>query len=427
MANSSRAFAGFNSSSPSSSSSTLIPLGQIYPHYSKLDARELWKASSFAKAVGPSLSLSLGLDDEDDEYSGLDGWKIRVEEARRARARLRSGMTDVQPISFPMQSAEHSHQHQSQSHQHPHQQYQQPLQPHSGHHHMPLHSTSHFSQHTPPILQPNQHQHYAHLTPPPTSSMQLSHHYSASPLQHQQFSSKKAEPIRQAVLSAAASSQPAVSFESDIPPQHHHHHYQQSHHHYGQQQRPMDTPYSSVIPNVTSQMEAYIPPSSNGFEGETDALAYALGLTSYTTSPQAGKFGVRPVGLVGSSGIHGQQQPWAAISPAVSSEQQGDQSYPPMQSQEQPSSSHDETYENSGLSYFSEFGMANQASNNQQMSILHQLGLQGIVDISTPVNTEGDHGEVLNGPVTSRASLERGSSDSHHRPNQWLQTIRGIN
>jgi hypothetical protein len=425
------------SSSNSASSSTQLQIGQIYPHYSKLDAREIWKASSFAKAVGPGLSLSLGMEDEDDEFNGFDGWRTRVEEARRARARLRSGITTNASKNYgSVHTPEYQH------HPYPYAHQQQTMQHGSGHHH-PHHAVSSHGAQQPSQSSSHLPQYPTTAPPPSSSSSQHLPQYSQSPLQQHQISSRKLEHLRQDTGFTSSSPQPSTSFISDSP---HHQQQQQSpnqfsqpsHHYYAQQQRPLETPFAAVTPSnaVSSHLESYAPapPTSSSYDGETDALAYALGLTSYAASPQSGHTGLRM------DPLHGQQQqPWVADSPvntSSSSHQHINQVYHAMHvqdehaAQHQESSSHDGSSDNTGLLYFPDITLENRSSNNQ-MSILHQLGLQGIVDMPTPVNAGGDPGDTMNTSLAAGASVVKstsGSADSHHlRPNQWLQTIQGIN
>lgn len=73
---------------PSGAGPSRLPSGNVYPHYSKAHAKEIWRHSDLAKSIAPSLGLRLGLQDEEEDNMDQYGHQQRVEEARRARSRL---------------------------------------------------------------------------------------------------------------------------------------------------------------------------------------------------------------------------------------------------------------------------------------------------------------------------------------------------
>ena len=366
LSSSSQVFGGAFST-PSPSSSTLASSGNIYPHYSKMNARELWRLSTFAKAIAPSLGLNLGIDDDDDESQGYDGLRARIEEARRARARLRSGINIDSPVMPSMQQAAAPSQQPQLAHY--------PLLPHA---------------HTQPH-------------PPPPSHL---------PHQHQRYPSKKIQGRPLAAMAHHAEG--GFGHTSEGPLQHHHH---QLHHpdHPATMQQPQhrmeNAQFTSapLLPHLDSFAPA--PHPSSTFDGEADALAYALGLPSQ---------GVYSTG----------HQPWLATGPHAS--EQGGNAYQvhSLGQQQSASSGHgDPSHPTPGLNFFSddyELDLNDQQSNTHQMSILYQLGLQGTVDMATPATSANVGTGDASQSVATPAPIADGSS-SHHTPTQWLQPIRGIN
>jgi hypothetical protein len=90
-----------------------LPLGEIYPHLSKEQARNIWRSSNVAKGIAPSLGLALGSanasgvdDDELAALSEITHHRYRVEEARKARSYL---LGHQQQHLLDMSAVKHAH------------------------------------------------------------------------------------------------------------------------------------------------------------------------------------------------------------------------------------------------------------------------------------------------------------------------------
>lgn len=391
-------------SDPSTSSSSPLHSVDIYPRQSRPEARQSWRTSSLAKALAPSLQLSLGGEEEDDDMSIGEIVRLRIEEARAARSRLRSGMLDspgYKPVSV------------AQSYQH-----QQPY-------HMQQPTSHHFHQVPAPISVSN------------SSTMQ---YQMASPgnIAHLPPYAQHQSPTRSSRI-------PQVSHS---PTQHSGHPYQPRSTHkqqqqYQPQQHPSSTiridqvqsnmPYSSSqssFPLATSSQEDVSTPTPmvphldgfgssdypNRFEEETEALAYALGLTTYSASPRRSTF----------------KLPTAAT-PQSSSSTTWIDSYSGLDPNSQ-ASSHDTdesstSQQNPGIDFFSEYDL-NMPSNNPALSVLHQLGLQGGFGMPNPLmDTDRieSNGNATQAAATSMTPTSGVISDAHRSSAHWPQPIRGIN
>jgi hypothetical protein len=360
-------------SSPPSSS--IISLLNIYPQYNKQDARNRWKASAFAKAVAPSLGLILTGEDEEDEAYGMDTTRNRIEEARMARARLRSGISNSSPTLSSTSQQQHSH--------------RPPT---------PLHYPTQVPSTAIPIIQAPYHSQMAPQYP----------HY---PTQNQ-YTKERSYPSQQ-----STSSNP--SYSTGFTPEQAVHH-PLSYHTQPSYSRPPDN-YPATA-SIVSPIEPYASYPTPTLEGETDALAYALGLT-YSSSPQSSQSIGRRMGPPFSTSA------WMGP-PGSFSDSQGDMMRSideHMQSSSGAADDMDEQYA-TALDFFADHDLQ---PDQHQLSVLHQLGLQGSNDMLTPKPTDSTE----RGRFTSSSSMHddlatssSSTSNNHHNnPNHWLQPIRGIN
>lgn len=83
----------------SPSSKPAYPPGEIFPRASKADMSDFWRHSDFAKAIAPSLGLSLETASEENDLDSVDvkraagsfkDHQVRMEDARRARRHIKS-------------------------------------------------------------------------------------------------------------------------------------------------------------------------------------------------------------------------------------------------------------------------------------------------------------------------------------------------
>lgn len=376
--------------SASASSSSVHATINIYPQFSRQDARDRWRISALAKAIAPSLGLNLAGEDEEDELYGKDALRNRIEEARMARSRLRNGVPDILPGLSSFHS-NHLHYYRSTPSYSQQQQQQQPLAP------------------PPPLNSASLLPHYSHSSSPgPT--FHASHF-----LQHY--------PIKERPFAGLPTSTPPhpISFTSPE-----------------QQQQQQGYPLLSRVPSeqqqqrflsstttVTPQLIPYESYSSPSFARETDALAYALGMT-YSASPPNDHLVNRnqtPSSWIGSHHTLHQNNQHSSVMHPIDQHLQAS-----------PTLEEEDDQQSIGLNFFSDHDLSQQ-STNQQLSVLHQLGLQGSIDMPTPVDHSSDrggggssHSVAASHTPTQHHTSTSNSSNPHHSASHWIQQpIRSMN
>lgn len=368
----------------------------VYPRFSRIEARQMWRTSSLAKAMAPSLNLSLGTEDDDEDVEALDSLRARIDEARAARSRLRSGLHETTGVNAipPVPQA-----------------YQQlyPSQPNAqhGHQSQPIPIPSPFQYQVPSPNIASQYPSYIQQQSPKKPLNRLApggtatSTYGGPPFQHRSTPThpfSQQHPSQMRLEQPQYSSNYSSSQSSHLQPQ------------YGSIVDEAVTPTS--IPHLDEFGSSNHPP--NRFEEETEALAYALGLTTYSSSPRRGGFKLPTAATPQSSSA------WP--DPSSSSY---DNSSIDQQLQSANQDDH-ELQQNSVIDFFSDYDL-NMPYDNPQLSVLHQLGLQGGFGMSTPIDETArgkSNGHSGTTPTPSSATM---SNDNHQNTVQWLQPIRGIN
>jgi hypothetical protein len=358
---------------PSPTSSLVQSSVHIYPHYSKQEARTRWRRSSFAKALAPSLGLTLAAEVEDEEM--FDSVRYRIEEARRARMRMTGGMSSNSSTTQTSATQHHLHHHLQRGAAPP-----------------PLTST--------PFA-------------PPASSSSSSYqpHYPHTPMPHYQYPSHHSTKERSYPAQPTMPSNPShiPSFPPDQPNAHSFP--------YHQQQPPYSRPPDSfpTAASIVPHMEPYGSYSNTTFDGETDALAYALGLT-YSSSPQNKQMMNQRHSSHSSS--------WMGP-PSSIPESPSDMMQSIDQHMRSSGAADDIEEQQRHLDFFADHDLQ---PDHQQLSVLHQLGLQGSIDMPTPID-HSDRSNIASSSILDDNSTPNSASANHHRntTNHWLQPIRGIN